>query len=200
MFVAPTRRFAVALFVCFAVITATASQVTVKVADPQGTPVKSALVIVQDLRSKDHEVFRELTGDNGALAPHALSPGLYRAIAVFPYGPWRTGVREFLVRNDPLTVELQLTPLEQPLDVPIAIGQLTLHVLDANGRPAVGARVLVRDNQADPGSEHWGVTDAQGNTTLVLSMDPAMLVVVYRDTLFTYPTDGFQRERTLQLK
>jgi len=25
-------------------------------------------------------------------------------------------------------------------------------------------------------------------------------VVVYRDKLFTYPTDGFQRERTLQLK
>ncbi len=178
-----------------------AAPVEIVVTAPNGTPLKDALVIVQDLQGKDDRgLFRGLTDDGGNILPHTLAPGLYRAIAVFPYSHWQTAVSEFLVSDKPVKIQLRMTETQGLDSLPVSIGQLTVHVLNANGQPAVGARVLVRDADAHPGSEHWGTTNAQGMTTLELTLNPAVLVVVYGDRLYTFPADGYETQRTLRLK
>ncbi len=191
------RILAVCLMSCASCV---AAQVTVTVTDPKGTPLKDALIIVQDLQGQHHELFRALTDEQGTIPPHTLNPGLYRAIGTYPYSHWETDVREFLVRDDPVKVQLRLSPAAGLDATAVSTGTLTVHVLDANGQPAAGARVLVRDAHADPDSEHWGTTNAQGTTTLALSLTPAVLVVVYRDQLYSFPASGFDTERTLRLK
>ena len=180
--------------------TCAAAEVQVAVADAQGHPLKDALVIVQDLNHGEHELFRALTADTGQIAPRSLQPGFYRAISTYPYAHWKTSVREFLVRDQPVKVRLQMESGESLDDLPVSIGRLTVHVLDAHGQPAAGARVLVRDAEAHAYSEHWGSTDAQGTTTLEMSDTPSTLLVVYRDQLSTFPTSGWETERTLRLK
>jgi hypothetical protein len=177
-----------------------AAQVSVTAANPNGTPLKDALVIVQDLQHQDHELFRALTDEQGNIPVHTLSPGLYRAIGTYPYSHWQTDVREFLVNDTAVKVQLRLPQAESLDATTVSIGTLTVHVLDASGHPAAGARVLVRDADANPDSEHWGTTNAQGTTTLELSLTPAVLVVVYRDQLYAFPTGGLDTERTLRLK
>lgn len=177
-----------------------AAQVEIAVTGPNGTPLKGALVIVQDLQGKQRELFRELTDNRGNILPHTLAPGLYRVIAVFPYSHWQTAVREFLASDKPVRLQLQMAEAQSYDATPVSIGQLTVHVLDPNGHPAVGARVLVRDAEAHPDSEHWGTTNAQGTATLELTLNPAVLVVVYRDRLYTFPADSYETQQTLRLK
>jgi hypothetical protein len=62
-----------------------------------------------------------------------------------------------------------------------------------------GARVLVRDDEANPQSEHWGTTDAQGQTSLELTLNPAVFVVAYQDRVYTFPANAYDTERTLRL-
>ena len=176
------------------------AQVDISVTDSGGTPLKDTLVIVQDLQRQERELFRALTDEYGKVPGHNLDPGLYRAIATYPYGQWRNNVREFLVKDAPVRVQLQM-PQATGLDsLDVSIGQLNVTVLDAAGKPAQGARVLVRDVNATPQSEHWGTTDAQGHTTLELTVDPDALVVIYHDQLYRFPASGLDTERTLHLK
>ncbi len=191
------RILAVCLIGC---VPCVAAQVAIHVTDPGGKALQDALVIVQDLQHQDRELFRMLSDAQGNIAPHTLSPGLYRAIGTYPYSHWQTDVREFLVRGDAVKVLLRLPEADNLDATAISTGTLTVHVLDADGKPAAGARVLVRDAEANPDSEHWGTTNAQGTTTLELSLTPAVLVVVYRDQLYTFPTGGLETERTLRLK
>ena len=176
------------------------AEVQVVVTSDQGQPLKDALVIVQQLGPPDHELFRELTSTAGSVAIHSLGPGFYRAIATFPYSHWNTSVSEFLVREQPVKVELRMAEGDSLDDIPVSIGRLTVHLLDANGKPAAGARVLVRDAEAHAYSEHWGTTNAQGTTSLDLTAEPAVLLVVYRDRLYTFAANAFDTERTIQLK
>jgi hypothetical protein len=192
-----SRILAVCLIGCAPCV---AAQVAIHVTDPGGKDLKDALVIVQDLQHQDHEVFRALSDLQGNIPPHTLSPGLYRAIGTYPYSHWQTDVHEFLVRGDAVKVQLHLPEADNLDSTTISIGTLTVHVLDADGHQAAGARVLVRDAEANPDSEHWGTTSAQGTTTLELSLTPAVLVVVYHDQLYTFPTGGLDTERTLRLK
>ena len=60
--------------------------------------------------------------------------------------------------------------------------------------------MLVRDANATPQSEHWGTTDANGQTSLELTLEPSVLVVVYQNRVYTFPANAFDTERTLQLK
>jgi len=71
--------------------------VNLVVEDSSGVALKDELVIVQDLRSREHEVLRVLSGGTGKIPTMDLPPGLYRAIATAPYGLWQTEVQEFLV-------------------------------------------------------------------------------------------------------
>ena len=129
-----------------------------------------------------------------------LLPGVYRAIAVLPYSHRENSVSEFLVHDAPVNLQLHMAEAQGLDDLPVSIGELTVHVVGPNGQPAVGARVLVRDAEAHPDSEHWGTTNAQGSTTLELNLTPAVLLVVYRDQLYTFPADSYETQRTLRLK
>lgn len=180
--------------------TGQAAEVSIAIKSEQGTPLKNALVIVQDLNKGEHELFRVLTNDAGESAPHTLAPGLYRAIATYPYSNWQTSVREFLVHAERLTIDLRMSQALALDDLPVSIGQLTVHVLDVAGRPAAGARVLIRDADAHRYSERWGTTDAQGTTTLELTDTPSTLIVVYRDQIYAFPANAVETERTLRLK
>ena len=140
-----------------------------------------------------------LTDEHGNIPARTLATGLYRAIATYPYGHFQTSVREFLVGSDAMNLKMQMSAAENSASTTVSIGQLTVHVLDSRGNPAAGARVLIRDADATPESEHWGTTNAQGNATLELTIDPSVLVVVYGDRLFTFPADAFITERTLRL-
>ena len=163
------RIFIVCLICC---VPCLAAQVEIAVTGANGAALKDALVIVQDLQGKDdRELFRALTDVRGNIPPHTLAPGVYRAIAVFPYSHRENSVSEFLVRDAPVNLHLRMAESQGLDDLPVSIGQLTVHVISPNGQPAVGARVLVRDAEAHPGSEHWGTTNAQGSTTLELKSD-----------------------------
>ncbi len=194
----PTIRILAVWLFCS--IPCLAVQVQVAVVTSSGKPLQGALVIVQDLQHGDRELFRSLTDQDGVISARTLDRGLYRAIATYPYSQWQTAVQEFLVRDQPVKVTLRLSRAESLDNTMVSIGRLTVHVLNANGLPAEGARVLVRDADANPSSEHWGTTNEQGTTTLDLTLNPAVLVVVYQDKLYFFPTSGLDTERTLRLK
>ena len=191
------RALVACLFFCAASATA---QVQIAVANPNGAPLKDALVIVQSLEPSEHELFRALTDEAGKIPQHNLEPGLYRAICVFPYSRWRSDVREFLVNTGPVKLQMQLPAKVVEEAITVSVGTLTVHVLDAKGQPVAGARVLVRDVEADADSEHWGTTNAQGVVSLELTSTTAVLVVVYRDQLYTFPVQTWETERTVRLK
>jgi hypothetical protein len=172
----------------------------VNVAGSDGKPVNNALVVVQDLDHQERESYRVLTDADGNTPSHDLPPGLYRAIATYPYSRWRPEIREFVVTNQPITIRLMLTKASRLDTLNVAIGRLSVHVVDAGGKPVTGAHVLVRDGDATPQSEHWGTTDANGQTSLELTLEPSVLVVVYQNRVYTFPANAFDTERTLQLK
>lgn len=191
------QSFLISLLVC---ANCAGAPVQVEVKGRQGQALKDALVIVQDLNGKEHELFRALTDEAGAIAPHDLAPGFYRVISTYPYSQYQTRVHEFLVRDTRMQVVLEMDEAQGLDDLPVSIGRLTVNVLDANGKAAAGARVLVRDAEAHPSSEHWGTTNAQGTVSLDLSDTPSTLVVLYRDRLYSFPTTALDTERTLRLE
>lgn len=85
-------------------VAAATAPVKIRVEDAVGAVIKDELVIVQDLDSREHEVLRALSDQEGNVPPLQLSPGLYRVIATAPYGVWQTSVREFLVGERPTEV------------------------------------------------------------------------------------------------
>jgi hypothetical protein len=174
--------------------------VQVSITDSRGAPLKSAMIILQDLTHQERELTRVLTGEEGNADLPELSPGLYRVITTYPYSHWQTVVREFLVRDKAVRIELRMSEMQGYDDLPVSIGQLTLHVLGPNGAPVGAARVLVRDAYADPHSEHWGNTNAQGTVVLELTLKPAVILIVDRDQLYEFPTSGLETERTVRLK
>ena len=192
-----TRLLPLWVFLC---LPALAAEVVVNVAGSDGKPVNNALVVVQTLDHHERESYRVLTDAEGNTPSHDLAPGLYRAIATYPYSRWRPEIREFVVTNQPITIRLMLTKGSRLDTLDVAIGRLSVHVVDARGKPVTGAHVLVRDGNATPHSEHWGTTDANGQTSLELTLEPSVLVVVYQNRVYTFSANAFDTERTLQLK
>ena len=191
------RLFLLSILFC---LPSFAAQVIVAVATTDGKPLRDALVIVQDLDHQEREAYRALTEGQGTTSPRELPPGLYRAIGTYPYSRWRSDVREFVITEQPVRIKLSLPEASTFDAVTVAIGRVGIRVVDAAGRPAAGARVLVRDANATPQSEHWGTTDAKGQTSLELTLEPAVLLVVYKNRLYSFPANTFDTERTLQLK
>jgi 5-hydroxyisourate hydrolase-like protein (transthyretin family) len=175
--------------------------VDVRVVGSDGKPLGGALIIVQHLQNTaEHEVSRELTNAQGRAELRDLQPGLYRAIATDPYRSWQTEVREFLVKDQPVTMGLELTH-EATDDPDVAVvGRLTVHVLDASGEPAQNAKVLLRDAQAHPDSEYWGTTNASGTVSLDVTANASVLVVVYDGRLYRFPANSLDTERTVRLR
>ncbi len=191
------RLLAVSVVAC---LPSLAAQVQIKTTIAgTGRPLKDTLVIVQDLDHQEREIYRVLTDGQGGIPQHDLPPGLYRAIGTYPHSRWHTDVREFVVASPPVTVDLQLSESTALDTTAIAFGKVTVRVLDAKGKLVPGARVLVRDADATPQSEHWGTTDAEGKASLELTLNPAVFVVVYQDRVYTFPANTYDTERTLRL-
>lgn len=166
--------------------------VTVTVEDASGAPLKDELVILQDLTDREHEITRYLSDQNGHVPPFDLAPGLYRVIATAPYGSWETEVREFIVPQRPsgsgrptdLVVKLKPMATHGQGDI-VTLGTTRADILVElpNGRPAAGARILVRDTSATLSLERWSVTDENGRATIELVGNPTVVVVVYGDSI-----------------
>ncbi len=186
------------MFLCVVPSFATSVEVTVR--DATGNPLKNALVILQELTAQQHELCRTLTNDQGKADLPSLNQGLYRIISVYPYSRWRASVREFLVLDQPVTLDIRMAETEGYDDLPVSIGDLKVHVVAPDGRSAQGARVLVRDAEADPHSESSGITDAEGDVTLHLTKPPDVLLVVYQNHLYSFPANGLDTERVVRLK
>jgi hypothetical protein len=165
-----------------------ATHVAFKTVDASGAPVKDELVIVQDLNGRTHEILRALTDTSGQVESLELARGLYRLIATDPYGLWQTKVSEFLVTGQPTTlvVSLDSIPTHGQGDVvTLASTSIEVEVLDAEGRSAVGAKILSRDETASLASQKWYLTDQDGRANIRLAGDPTVVVVWFGDVLLT---------------
>lgn len=167
---------------------APSARVTFEVEDSSGAPLKSELVIVQDLNGREREVFRALTDQNGSVPGAELSPGLYRVIATAPYGPWQTEVREFLVKeaSNRIIVKVRPSPTHGNGDI-VTIGApwANVLVLKSDGTPAYGAKILARDNDATEYLERWYKTDRTGSARIQILADPLVLVIIFDNALVT---------------
>lgn len=177
-----------------------AAPVSIHVVGANGASLQGALVIVQNLRSNtEQELSRELTNSVGDVSLSNVEPGLYRAIATDPYRSWQTEVEEFLVKDEPVVLTLELARRTTDDPVVASVGRLTVHVLDAAGNPVSGARVLLRDAEAHPHAEHWGSTDARGTVSLDVTENSSVLVILYDGKLYKFPANSYDTERTVRL-
>jgi hypothetical protein len=179
------------------------TQIDLVVEDSAGMALKDELVIVQDLRNKEHEVLRALTDKDGQILTLALQPGLYRAIATAPYGLWQTEVREFLVTGKParLVLRVRPTPTHGNGDI-VTVGtkRKKLKILKTDGQPASGAEIYVRDRGATVHLERWYKTNTQGETEIEIVSEPTVVVIVFSDSLTTREITDMDGELTLRLQ
>lgn len=161
---------------------ADAAPVHVNVLDQTEAAFPNVLVIIKSLDRKT-EVSRALTDARGGVPQQEVAPGMYRIIATCPYGICETKVKEILVRDAP--VQLQMT-----VDVAPTRGNtfqtgpartLKVEVSDNQGRPANRAEVLVRDAEAR--NERWYRTASDGTVSVDLPDGPVTVVVLYAGTL-----------------
>lgn len=153
-----------------------ATTVKIRITDPAGADgLQKVLVIVQALNGKG-EVTRELTDRIGAIPVLDLQPGLYGAVATFPYGYWATQVREFSVADTPVVLELHMDgSVINEVQVPEALVRVT--VLDRDGHPISNALVLGRDPEAR--FNHWTRTDPHGEAGVVIGANGADIVAIH---------------------
>jgi hypothetical protein len=139
-------------------------------------------VIVKSLAGKG-EIFRSLTDQAGTLPERDLAAGLYRAIATCPYGICETRVTEFLVGDTPVEIELKVdvSPTRGNVAIVGPSNRLKLEVVDAQGKPAASAQVLVRDSNAE--YEQWYRTDGEGDVDVEPRGSATAFVVLYKGAL-----------------
>jgi len=153
-----------------------ATSTVIRTLDSNGEPFSNVLIIIKSLDDRT-EVGRFLTDSSGRCPRVALGPGLYRVIALCPYGLCATTVCEILGTSAPSELEL-LVPVN-PTDLSgevVAAPRVNLVVVTPTG-PAGGARLLVRDPEAR--REEWYRTDENGRAQIELPTDPSVVVVVY---------------------
>jgi 5-hydroxyisourate hydrolase-like protein (transthyretin family) len=169
---------------------ASAGAVSFHVIDGSGADTKDVLVIVQDLRVRDSdEVFRALTDAQGRVPASRLEKGLYRMIAVTPYGLWEPFVREFLVGAADSEMVVRLKPLPthgygDVITVPPQ-GSTLLEIRKRDGTPAQGVDVHVRDAEATLHTRQWYKTDAKGQATIQDVGKNTVAIVVFNGDLIT---------------
>jgi hypothetical protein len=183
-------------------------RITIKVEDGSGAPLKNDLVVVHNLDDRSHEVLRALSDANGDVPALDLQPGLYRIIATFPYGDiWETEIQEFLVvKGRPKPIVLMIRPMGTHGygDVIPAPGpKIRAQVSTADGLPASGASVLVRDKNATLYLLRSYTTDAKGVATIELVAAPlhapTVVVTVYRDIVVTQEVARDTRSLVIRL-
>jgi hypothetical protein len=153
------------------------ARATIRAADSVGAEnLAKVLIVVRSLDGKG-ELDRGLTDANGLFTVPNLIPGLYQAIALYPYGYWIPRVQEFVVGDKDISVELRLTGsvIDQ---VPVSEHRAMIEVVDQNGTPVSGAEVLGRDLAAK--YMKFSKTDTQGRATVVLPCGDAEIAVIYQ--------------------
>jgi len=166
-----------------------ATRVNLTIEDASGAALKDELVIIQNLNRKGREVLRVLTDEDGKIPALNLEPGLYRAIATAPYGLWETEVREFLVTAKPLQLKLNVYPMPThgygdivPFGPP---KKKNLKVLRADGKPAIGAELWIRDREATLYLERRYRTNSGGEAVIELVGEPTVVTIVSGDSVTT---------------
>jgi hypothetical protein len=143
-----------------------------------------------------------LSDKQGYVPPFALPSGLYRVIATAPYGLWETTILEFVVGQKSTEVLVRVNPRETHGFgdiVPIGTTKATLKVIERNGHPANGIKVLVRDRAATLHLERWYKTDSRGVAEIELIAEPTV-VVVFGDTLQTTELTMNEKAPVIYLK
>jgi hypothetical protein len=167
----------------FLVVPATAAPLKIRVVDPSGAPFSKVLVIVKSLQGGG-EVARDLTDSNGRVPVMEVGNGLYRIIATCPYGLCGTAVKEFSGERLPTELLVNVPiPSSDTNGELIGTPILRVDLRFANGAPASGMHLLVRDQEAK--WEKWYVADERGTATIELPDDPIVLVALYHGTVFT---------------
>lgn len=176
---------------------AVASPLHLRVRDQTGAPFPDVLVIVKSLAGKG-EMFRALTDQAGSVPERELTAGLYRAIATCPYGICETKVSEFLVGDGSVDLELRMdvSPTRGNVAMVGPSNRVQLEVVDAQGRPAASAQVLVRDSNAE--YEQWYKTAADGEVDVEPRGALITFVILYKQALTTetISSEGIQKLRS----
>jgi len=160
---------------------ADAAPLEVKVFDRTKATFSDVLVIIESLDGKG-EVFRTLSDANGSIPKRDLAPGLYRLIATCPYGPCETEVREFIVANDP--IRLDITVNLKPTDGDgywEGLHPLRVSVQNSRLQPMDQTIVIVRDSEKN--YEKWYKTGADGTVLVEIPDAPMTFVVLCGGTL-----------------
>jgi hypothetical protein len=154
-----------------------ATPVDIRVLDKTKAGFQDVLVIVQSLPEKN-EIFRMLTDANGNMPRHNFIPGLYRIIATCPYGPCETLVREILICQEDMKVDLilDLKPIINESWIYDPGSHLKIKILEADGSVSQGARIIVRDELAL--EEVWYITDTTGSAIVGMTASENSTVVV----------------------
>jgi hypothetical protein len=142
------------------------------------------LVIVRSLESGKGEMSRDLSAPDGSVPPLNLAPGLYEAIATYPYGNWLTQVKDFLVLDKPVAIEFSLNS-ESVNAVSGNRIHLSVLVLDREGHPVPNAWIIGRDPEA-----HFGNTtksDNHGRATVDIPSDRAEVTVLHNGGSYVQP-------------
>jgi hypothetical protein len=180
---------AAAVVALFLSVFARATPVTVTIKDPAGAEgIAKVLVIVRSLQSHglNGEILRDLSGSDGSVPTVDLQPGLYQAVAMYPYGPWITQARDFAVREKPVAIELRLNGAAVNR-VRITDSDLHVHVEDDDGRPVSKAWVIGRDPDAT--STYVSKTDERGQATVKIPFGSAEITVIHDETVHVQRID-----------
>jgi hypothetical protein len=164
-------------------VSTVAAPLRVTTADPGGAALAGTLLIVRSLDGAG-ELFRALTDASGELPARDLEAGRYRVIAMYPHGPWKATVREFVVERAPVTLRLALSPLPAEGKKVAAAKKARLSVLtvDAKARAVPDVAILVRNPEAT--AEAWYQTNARGEVAIDLStFDRAITLISFHGTI-----------------
>lgn len=180
-----SRGVLVVLFCNVFCASAGASTVRIQVLDRGTGELSKVLVITRSLEADRKEVSRDLTGTDGFLPPIDVPPGIYESIATFPYGRIMTQVKDFEVTSDSEVVEIHLN---YKLDQTINLNAISwhVHVRDQQGHPVPDAWVIGRNGEASTGTT-LAKTDRDGDATVSLPCDGALITVLYRGKVWSEP-------------
>jgi hypothetical protein len=151
----------------FAAVSTAAAPLSIRTLDASGAPIEKALVMVQFLEPRQ-EMLRALSNLAGEVPGLELKPGLYRVVAAYPRGVWRTVAREFMVSSERVELVLKMSPFGTCSPVVVPPVRTTVTVLDAAGVPVSDVDVLFRD--ADAKREAWRRTDSSGRANVDLGL------------------------------
>jgi len=133
----------------------------IRIADQSGAPLACMLVIVRSIEGSG-EVLRLLSDSSGSASLKLPPPGKYQVIATHPYGNWETVVKELVVDQEPIALDISVRalPTHGIGDVAIVSPEVSIKVVNSSGHVEPNAEIFVRDHEGVYGK--WYRTDSNG--------------------------------------